>query len=321
MIKVLVYGESRDGIVLPITHELLAAARQIAAAHAGEVLCCALAAEPAALVQQLKGADRILTIAHPALSSYNPEAHALAVRAVVEQVSPDVVLIGYTTAGLDLGSYVSIKTARPIVGYCTELAVKGATLNATSQLYRGKLNATTRTPLPAVAVLVPGNWDEKDGLSGGRGEVTSLPAPDSLDSLRIRVTGSTAPDLNQVDLTKAERIVCVGRGIGNAEKLPLASELATALNAEIAGSRPVIDSGWLPKARQVGKSGQKVKPKLYIAAGVSGAPEHLEGMKGADFIIAVNSDAKAPIFEFAHVGTTCDLFELLPALARQLGKS
>jgi electron transfer flavoprotein alpha subunit len=321
MIKVLVYAESRDAAILPITHELIAAARTISVAHGGEVLCCVLSSDPTALVAQLKGADRILTMQHPALSPYNPQAHALAMRVAVETCAPDVVLMGYTSAGLDLGSYISIKTELPVVGYCTELAVEGATLNATSQLYRGKLNAVTRTPLPAVAVLVPGNWDEKEGQSGGRAEVSSLPVPASLDSLRVSVASSSSPDLNQIDLTKAERIVCVGRGIGSAEKISLATDLATALGAEIAGSRPVIDSGWLPKARQVGKSGQKVKPKLYIAAGVSGAPEHLEGMKSADFIIAINSDAKAPIFEFADFGTTCDLFELLPALSGQLAKA
>ncbi|HWH83529.1 MAG TPA: electron transfer flavoprotein subunit alpha/FixB family protein [Burkholderiaceae bacterium] len=321
MIKVLVYAESRAGAVLPITHELLAAARAVAVAQGGEVLCCVFAADPSVLVDQLAGADRILTMAHPSLSPYNPQAHARALQLAVETCEPDLILLGYTSAGLDLGSHISIKSSRPVVGYCTELAVEGKTLNATSQLYRGKLNAVTRTPLPAVAVLVPGNWDEKDGLSGGKAEVASLPAPASLDLLQVSVVSSSSPDLNQVDLSKAERIVCVGRGIGSADKIGLADELATALDAEIAGSRPVIDSGWLPKARQVGKSGQKVKPKLYIAAGVSGAPEHLEGMKSADFIIAINSDGKAPIFEFAHFGTTCDLFELLPALSSQLAKA
>lgn len=321
MTKVLVYAESREGAILPITHELLAAARAIAIAQGGEVLCCVFASDPSVLVDQLKGADCILTMAHPSLSPYNPQSHARALHFAVETCAPDLVLMGYTSAGLDLGSHISIKTSRPVVGYCTELAVEGKTMNATSQLYRGKLSAITRTPLPAVAVLVPGNWDEKEGLSGGRGELASLAPPNSLDLLQVRVVNSSSPDLTQIDLTKADRIVCVGRGIGSADKISLASDLATALHAEIAGSRPVIDSGWLPKARQVGKSGQKVKPKLYIAAGVSGAPEHLEGMKGADFIIAINSDAKAPIFEFAHFGTTCDLFELLPALSSGIAKA
>ena len=321
MTKVLVYAESREGTILPITHELLAAARAIAIAQGGEVLCCVFASDPSVLVDQLKGADRILTMTHQSLSPYNPQSHARALQFAVETCAPDLVLMGYTSAGLDLGSHISIKTSCPVVGYCTDLAVEGKTLNATSQLYRGKLSAITRTPLPAVAVLVPGNWDENDGLAGGRAEVSSLVAPSSLDLLQVSVVNSSSPDLTQIDLTKADRIVCVGRGIGSADKISLASDLATALHAEIAGSRPVIDSGWLPKARQVGKSGQKVKPKLYIAAGVSGAPEHLEGMKGADFIIAINSDAKAPIFEFAHFGTTCDLFELLPALSSGIAKA
>jgi len=174
--------------------------------------------------------------------------------------------------------------------------------------------------LPAVALVVPGCFDEEAGKSGGRGEIVPLRPPGALESRRVEFVSAAAPDPNELDLTKFDRIVCVGRGIGGADKIPVAAELAAVLGAEIAGSRPVIDSGWLPKARQVGKSGTKVKPKLYIAAGVSGAPEHLEGMKGAECIIAVNSDPKAPIFDVAHYGTNCDLFELLPALTQQLRK-
>jgi electron transfer flavoprotein alpha subunit len=148
--------------------------------------------------------------------------------------------------------------------------------------------------------------------------VTSLEAPASLGAARIRFVSTSAPDAGEIDLTRADRIVCVGRGIGSEDKLPIAQELAAMLGAEIAGSRPVIDSGWLPKPRQVGKSGQKVKPKLYMALGVSGAPEHLEGMKSADYIVAINSDAKAPIFDVADVGTTCDMFVLVPALIEKL---
>ena len=134
----------------------------------------------------------------------------------------------------------------------------------------------------------------------------------------MRVLEEIEPEAGGVDLTQAERILCVGRGIGEAAKIGLAAEVATLLGAELAGSRPVVDSGWLEKARQVGKSGRKVKPRLYVAVGVSGAPEHLEGMAAADLIVAVNSDARAPIFGAAHYGTTCDLFDLLPALAERL---
>jgi electron transfer flavoprotein alpha subunit len=321
MAGVLVYVEARDGVVLPVTYELLGAARRIAAAGLGDVLCCAFGASPENLVEQLDGADRILLMRHPSLSPYNPEAHAIALQSVVQSCSPDVVLLAYSSVGLDLGSAVAIRTSRPFVGYCTALQVSNGALDAASQLHGGKLVAKTRTPLPAIAAIVPGSFDESGGKAGARGEVTEITAPEALATLRTHFISATTPDTNQIDLTKCERIVCVGRGIGGTDKIAIANELAASLNAEIAGSRPVIDAGWLPKVRQVGKSGQKVKPKLYIAVGVSGAPEHLEGMKGADCIVAINSDAKAPIFEVAHVGTTCDLFELLPALSERIRKS
>jgi electron transfer flavoprotein alpha subunit len=320
MTRVLVYVESRDGVVQPITHELINAARKLADDDGVEVIACVMAADPETLREGLKDADRVLTMQHAALSPYNPQAHAIGLQAAIDSCNPDLVLLAYTTAGLDLGSTVAIKTSRPLVGYCTSLKVDDGQLRATSQLYRGKLVATTRTQLPAVAVVVPGSYDDVVN-PGGKWEVDSLGAPQALNSLRVAFVSGSAPDADQIDLTRAERIVCVGRGIGSEDKVSVAAELASLLGAEIAGSRPVIDSGWLPKARQVGKSGQKVKPKLYITLGVSGAPEHLEGMRNADFILAINSDEKAPIFEVADVGTTCDLFELVPALSSKLGGS
>lgn len=316
MTTVLIYVESRDDIVQPVTHELINAARGLSTQS--EVVAVVLASNPQVLSAQLTGVDRVVEIHHAALSPYNPEAHALGLVSAVEQVNPDLVLLGYTTAGLDLGSLLAIKTSRALVGYCTELGLEGGQLHASSQLYRGKLVAKTSIQLPAIAVVVPGSFD--DAATGDQASASDvLEAPAGLNQLRTHFVSQSAPDANEIDLTRAERIVCVGRGIGGEDKIAEASELATLLGAEIAGSRPVIDSGWLPKARQVGKSGQKVKPKLYIALGVSGAPEHLEGMKNADFIIAINSDEKAPIFEVADVGITCDIFDLLPELCEKLG--
>ncbi len=313
MARILVYVESRDGVVLAITNELLNAARKLDTTGAIEVVAVVLSADPQLLAGQIKGADSILTIQHASLTPYNPEAHGRGLQAAIESCNPDVVLLGYTTAGLDLGPLVSVKTSRALVGYCTSLHLADGALYATSQLYRGKLVAATKTTLPAVAVIVPGSFDDEPAAVGAS-KVSELPLPGALGSSRMKFVSVSVPDSSQVDLTQAERIVCVGRGIGSDDKVAIATELASLLGAEIAGSRPVIDSGWLPKARQVGKSGQKVKPKLYVALGVSGAPEHLEGMKNANYILAVNSDGKAPIFEVAHVGTTCDLFELVPAL-------
>ncbi|CAB3745599.1 Electron transfer flavoprotein subunit alpha [Paraburkholderia sediminicola] len=318
MIRTLVYVEAANGSVQSVTHELINAARGLGAKGDVEVIACAISNNPASLIDDLTGADRVLTVKHDVLANYNPEGHAVALQAAIESSNPDLVLIPYTTAGLDLGSLVAAKTGRPVVGYCTAISVDDGQLAATSQLYRGKLVAKTKTALPAVVVVVPGSFDDSKRADANP-EVTDIAAPGALNALRIDFVSISAPDASQVDLTAAERIVCVGRGIGAEDKVSVATDLATLLGAEIAGSRPVIDSGWLPKARQVGKSGQKVKPKLYIALGVSGAPEHIEGMKNADFVIAINSDEKAPIFEVADIGTTCDLFELVPALCAGLG--
>ena len=318
MTGILVYVETRDNVVLPITFELLAAARSLSKAGLGEVICCVAAADTAALTSQLKGADHILAIQHPSLWSYNPEAHSIALRAVAEHSKPNVVLVAYSSIGTDLGAALAAQCNYGMIGYCTAIEAQAGGIHTTSQLYGGKLMAKAKSTFPAVVAMVPGSYEEEKGKSGGAAKVETLKAPAALAHLRTRLVSSSKPDAGQIDLTKADRIVCVGRGIGSAEKIPVAEAFAKLINAEIAGSRPVIDSGWMPKARQVGKSGQKVKPKLYIATGVSGAPEHLEGMKSADCIIAINSDAKAPIFGVAHYGTTCDLFELLPALSKLL---
>jgi electron transfer flavoprotein alpha subunit len=150
--------------------------------------------------------------------------------------------------------------------------------------------------------------------------ISPLDVGSALEFGKIELIEEIAPAPADVDLMTAERIVCVGRGIGDEKNIDLARGLSRLLGAEIAGSRPVVDSGWLPKARQVGKSGQKVRPKLYLALGVSGAPEHLEGMARSEVIVAVNTDPAAPIFSVAHFSATCDLFEFVDSLTARLNE-
>jgi electron transfer flavoprotein alpha subunit len=152
----------------------------------------------------------------------------------------------------------------------------------------------------------------------GRGERVMLPPPGQLDGLRTRFVEAVVPSDDEVDLTRADRIVCVGRGIGGAENIEIAEELAAALGAELAGTRPVIDAGWLAKSRQVGQSGARVKPQLYVSLGVSGAPEHVEGMQESDLIVAVNKDPKAAIFHVADYGVVADLFDVADELTNLL---
>ena len=189
-----------------------------------------------------------------------------------------------------------------------------------SQIYGGKLDANSRVPLPAIVVAMPGAARAEDGRLDGTPPVESVAMPPG-SSDGIRLVETLAPEAGGVDLTQAERIVCVGRAIGGTDKLALIEDLAGLLDAEIAGSRPVIDAGWLSKDRQVGKSGTTVKPRLYLMAGVSGAPEHLEGMSDSELIVALNTDESAPIFAKAHYGAVCDMFDVLPKLAAHLRDS
>ncbi len=317
MTRAMVYVEIGQGTITGSSYELLHAGRSLVGKD-GTVDAVLAGHDVGDMVASLGAADRVITVEHPALETYLPDAQLAVLVAAVREHQPDIVLLAYTSVGLDLAAAAAFLTDRPLVSYCTALHLVGHDVEAVSQLYGGKLNATVRAPLPAVFAVTPGSYDEDAGRIAGSPEVEVMPAPESLSDLRMRVVESMVPDSGDVDITQADRILCVGRGIGDADRIAEAETLAKLLGAEIAGSRPVIDNGWLPKARQVGKSGAKVKPKLYLCAGVSGAPEHLEGMKNSELIIAVNSDPAAPIFNVAHYGTTSDLFDLLPALEERL---
>jgi electron transfer flavoprotein alpha subunit len=300
---VLVYLET------PANQRILAFARPLADAAGGKLVALSAGAEPAA---GDVAADVVLEATHPSLSPYLPEAHQAVLAAAIKERSPDLVVLENTTAGLDLGAAVADATGIPFVGYCLGLQLQDGQAEATSGVYAGQLQATVRAPLPAVvSVNATALHDEPAGSAGERVE---LAPPSELDSLKSSFVEPVEPPDEGVDLTKADKILCVGRGIGGAENIPVAEELAEALGAELGASRPVIDSGWLPKVRQVGKSGAHVTPKLYLSLGVSGAPEHVEGMQGAELIVAVNSDPGAAIFQIAHYGVVADLFDVADEL-------
>lgn len=297
---------------------LLAFARPLADAAGGELVALVPGAEPAG-ADGLTGADVVLEVAHPALSPYLPEAHQAALAAAIEARKPDIVLLENTTAGLDLGAAAASAAGVPFVGFCLAIAIQGAgEARATSAIYGGQLHAKVRTSLPAVFAVNPAALHD-EAPAAGRGERVQLSPPTQLDNLKTTFVEAVTPPDEGVDLTKADLIVCVGRGIGGAENIELAQDLATALGAELGASRPVVDSGWLPKVRQIGKSGAHVKPKLYLGLGVSGAPEHVEGMDGSELIVAVNKDPGAAIFNIAHYGIVADLFDVAEELTDRLG--
>lgn len=315
--RILVYLETAGDGVADYAREMLAGARQLAGSG-GTVDALLLAADAAGLAGKVAGADRVLSVSHPALAQYNPAAHAACLEAAIRETNPDLVLLAYTTAGLDVGPHVAIRTDRPLVSYCVKVTAEDGAVSTQSQMYGGKLIASARTPLPAMLMVNPGVFREEDAGSAPAGTVQPLAVPAALDILPVTFAATKLPAADAIDITRSERLVSVGRGIGEKDNIEEAREVAELIGAEIVGSRPVIDAGWLPKERQVGKSGRKVKPRLYLALGVSGAPEHLEGMKTAELIIAINQDPNAPIFDHAHYGAAIDLFDFLTAFKEKL---
>lgn len=313
---VLVLAEHGDGVLSETTFELIGKARELAEAWGGKVRVALLGAPD--LATQLGGADVVHVVDHPALADYLTEAYETALRQLLSEVSPRVLLLGTSTPGMDLGAALSVLWDAPIAAYVVALAADGATLVATSQIYAGKLMAEVALESPrAVCTVIGGSFPAGPGRNDAEPSIERLEVG-GLDNLRSTFRTRSLPDTSGVDITAADLLVSVGRGIGSEDNLELVQELADALGAPLSASRPIIDQGWLPKPHQVGKSGQKVKPKAYVSFGISGAPEHLEGMRNADLIIACNTDASAPIFDVAHYGTTADLFDLVPELTERL---
>jgi electron transfer flavoprotein alpha subunit len=251
------------------------------------------------------------------LDQYNPEAYGKVIEALVKEAAPRLVMFGWTATGMDLAAWLSARLGKPCVAYTRDLSIEDNALVVNSQVYGGKLLAEV-TPEGDMAIVacLAGSFPVEAGQGSTAARTIPLPVP--LDDLRVKFVESIKPAGGDVDITAQTKLVSIGRGIGGKENIELAEELAEKLGAAVSASRPVVDAGWLPRTRQVGKSGLKVKPKLYLMLGISGAPEHLEGMKSAELIIAINTDKKAPIFNVAHYGATVDLFEVAEAMLELL---
>jgi electron transfer flavoprotein alpha subunit len=258
-----------------------------------------------------------LYIEDAGLAQFNPEAYGKVIEALVKEKSPRVVMFGWTATGMDLAAWLSARLDKPCVAYARDLCIENGSLVVNSQVYGGKMIAEVAPEGDmAVVACVAGAFSADAGH--GSTVATKIASPLSLDGLKMKFMEAIRPAGGDVDITAQDKLVSIGRGIGGKENIELAEELAEKLGAVVSASRPVVDAGWLPRTRQVGKSGLKVKPKLYLMLGISGAPEHLEGMKSAELIIAVNTDKKAPIFNVAHYGATADLFEVAEAMLELL---
>lgn len=309
----LVVAELQRNVLDDVTLELLAAARELAAATGGQVICAVLSAEGASHTAALAAADRILLVDDPLLAAYAPKPFLESLRQLVADEQPRAVLVAATSVGWDLAPLLASGLSAPLVTGCTAATLDGDALVATVSFCGGKMMAEVQVDAsPAVLMLLPGSY--RAATEGGAAQVETRSPAAPLTAGEVTFQEWVLPEAGDVDITSQDTLVAVGRGIQQEDNIELAEELAEALHGAVCASRPVVDQGWLPATRQVGKSGMKVKPKLYLALGISGAPEHVEGMQGADLIIAVNTDPQAPIFDAADFGAEVDVLDLLPAL-------
>ena len=314
---VLVLAEHRGGQLTDVTFELMGKGRALADSGGGRLLAVLLG--DSSLAEQLGAADAVLCADDPVLATYNAEAYVRALAHVVGQQQPRLVLTSTTTAGMDASTALSVRWQAPLASYVVGVDLEGEGLAVVCRAYGGKLLAEVELTGPrAVCAAIAGSFPAEAGHSETPGRTEPVSLEGLLDGLGVSVVEVLEAEKGDVDITASDLLVSVGRGIGSRDNLAVVQELADALGVPLAASRPLIDQGWLPKSRQVGKSGLSVSPKVYLALGISGAPEHLEGMQHAEMVIACNTDAKAPIFDVATYGTTVDLFELTEELVERV---
>lgn len=310
-----VVAEQWQGQISEVTHEAVALGRELADASQAKLVAVLLGRGAGDRAELLGDADLVLCLEDPSLDEFVPAVYAEALSPLVADREPRCVLIPLTNLSLGLETLLAVRTGAPVVNFCADLQIVEGRLEARCVVYGGKIEATLQVPGPtAVLGLWPGV--RPAASSTGTSEVEVEVIPISLpEASKVRFEEHVEPEVGDVDITRHDVLVAVGRGLMDEENLAPAEELAKLLGGAVCGSRPTIDQGWLPLSRQVGKSGLTVKPKLYLALGISGAPEHMEGVRGAGLIVAVNTDRQAPIFQVAHYGIVADVLDLMPELA------
>ncbi len=318
--NVWVLAEQWRGRLSEITFEVLALGRELASGLGVELEAVLLGHHAAELAGQLGAADRVLAADHPSLAEPVADEYCEALAQLIKAKQPCCVLVPASNVLLDVGALLPARLDAPFVNWCKDVRAEDGKLRARALLYGGKMEAICDTKgEPVILAIQPGTRPAEQGRVARSApleevQVTLANAP------RVRLLEYVEPEPGDVDITQQEILVSVGRGIQTKDNISLAEELAAALGGAVSGSRPIIDQGWLPLSRQVGKSGASVKPKLYLALGISGAPEHVEGMKNAALIVAVNTDPTAPIFNVAHYGVVAEIVELVPSLTEEVAR-
>jgi electron transfer flavoprotein alpha subunit len=323
MAGIFVLAEHRQGQVRDITYEMLTKARELAAKTSAEVIAVMLGKnvkEHAKAIAEY--AKSVLVVEDARLENFNSEAYRTILTKLMAEHKPILLMMGHTSYGVDLAPRLAAALNLPLATDCIDLIFEGDTLKVTRQMYGGKVNVsvTVRKAETYVATVRQATFAPQKPTPPETGQITEIPSPLTEEIQEKRFIQYLLPPLGGVDITAAEKLVGVGRGIKDAANIQIVEQLAKTMGAVVSCSRPIVDKGWLPTDRQVGTSGKTVKPKLYLAVGISGAFQHILGMKSSDLIIAINKDPKAPIFSFADYGIVDDLFKVVPALNNKIAE-
>ncbi len=317
MKEIIVIAEHRRGELRDVTWEMLSKGRQLSEAIGGELSVVLLGKGVKNLAEALQPkANRVLWVEDDRLEYYNAETYEETLVQLITERKPLLTMVGHTATGMDFAPTLAARLKIPLATDLIGMEAKDEAFALTRQIYGGKINAAVSFLKKGPSYMVTiraGAFPvvDKEPLSG---EIISIPSPLTEQALARRFLQFVEAATAEVDITQADILVAVGRGIKDAENIPMMKELADSIGGVLACSRPVVDKKWLPKGCQVGTSGKTVKPKVYIAIGISGAFQHVAGMKGAGTIIAINKDPKAPIFSVAQYGIVADLFKIVPVI-------
>ena len=320
---IFVVVEQRNGVIQKVGIELLGEAQKLAKDLGEDVVAVLMGSKIKDQAQSLidYGASRVLVVDDPVLEYYTTEPYAKALTHIIKTYEPNIVLYGASSIGRDLAPRVAGRVHTGLTADCTKLSIDPETklLQMTRPAFGGNIMATIMTPnhRPQMATVRPKVFKKAPPDPKRKGQVL-------LEALKLIAPQTklvkTIKDAESVDIAAHDILIAGGRGLKKEENFKQLFRLAELLGGEVACSRAVVDAGWAPVARQVGQTGKTVAPKLYLCFGISGAIQHLEGIRGADTIIAVNSDPNAPIFGVADLGIVGDLFEIVPALIKELEK-
>lgn len=322
---ILLFIEQRDGVLNRTSLEAMVAAQGIASATGEKLSAVVLGRSIAGVASDVasKKLFAVHTVEDDKIAEYTPDGYVPALRQVIEKLDPRFVILSHTYQVRDFAPKLAATLGKPFVTDCVDFRVEGSDVVFTRQIFQGKINTDVRvTGAPPILASFQAGSYRADKAEAG--EAPAPIAPLEINMADVQIRSQTEPKFQQakqaVDLSQAPLIVAVGRGIKSQENIEMVQRLAEAMGAEIAASRPICDNEWLPMDRQIGSSGQTVSPKLYMAIGISGAIQHVVGMKNSQTIVAINKDAEAPIFDIADYGIVGDLFEIVPALTAEINR-